>query len=41
MSEKQKINKIGNILGFLRNQKLIINAGSDHQPIWKLRENYE
>lgn len=41
MSEKQKINKIGNILGFLRNQKLIINSGSDHQPIWKLRENYE
>lgn len=41
MTEKQKINKIGNILGSLRNQKIIVNTGSDHQPIWKLREENE
>ncbi len=41
MNEKQKNYKIGNILGYLRKQNLIINDGSDSHPIWKLREDYE
>ena len=41
MSEKQKISKIGNLLTSLRTENLIENAGSDHQPIWKLREEKE
>lgn len=38
MNEKQRENKIGNILSALRKQEQIVNTGSDHQPLWKLRE---
>ena len=41
LSEKQKETKVGNILGILRRKNQIINAGSDHQPVWKLREENE
>lgn len=38
MTSEQRINKVGNILGSLRKQGVILNTGSDHQPIWKLRK---
>ena len=38
MSEKQKIIKVANILGYLRQHHLIVNNGSDSHPIWKLLE---
>lgn len=41
LSVRQKETKVGNILGSLRKENRIINIGSDHRPIWKLRERNE
>ena len=38
MTDKQRSDKIGNILGSLRNQGIIFNEGFRSQPIWKLRK---
>jgi len=37
MNEKQRKIKISNILNKLRNDKKIINTGSDKKPIWRLK----
>jgi ATP-dependent DNA helicase RecG len=41
LDEKQKINKIGNLLTKLKRRGVIINMGSDHVPRWVLAEKKE
>lgn len=40
LDEKQKINKISNILTKLRRRKVIVNKGSDTAPCWHLAERF-
>jgi len=35
LNDKQKTNKISNILSELKREKKIINVGSDTKPCWK------
>jgi ATP-dependent DNA helicase RecG len=38
LTDEQKNNKIGNLLGKMRRQALIVNTGSDTAPCWRLYE---
>ena len=38
MTNEQRSDKIGNILGLLKIRGIIFNEGTRHQPIWKLRK---
>jgi ATP-dependent DNA helicase RecG len=39
LNEKQKYNKVSNLLTKLRRNGLIVNTGSDAVPCWRLAES--
>ncbi|MFA7506377.1 MAG: transcriptional regulator, partial [Burkholderiaceae bacterium] len=39
LDDKQKYNKISNLLTKLRRQGVIVNTGSDAAPCWRLAES--
>lgn len=41
LAPKQRYNKVSNLLGKLRRRGVIVNAGSDTAPVWRLAGGYE
>ncbi len=37
LTEKQKVNKVNNLLAVLSRKKVIFNAGTDNNPSWKIK----